>query len=694
MRSRVAVFAAITLGLAASMLPSAAFAADPLDIGDSQVVDQIAAVSGDESSITSAFDELEDATGTQMHVVYVDSFDGASDWATTTAEQSDFGDDDIVLAIAVSDGEYQFAKADAFELSTGEIDGVIDDDVIPELQDGDWAGAAIAFAEGVESAETGGSSSESDSDSDSDSDSGSDGTSILSIFGSLLAGLVLFIAVIAIIVFVVVRMRRNRGGGAAPRSSVPTGPTQKELDQRAGTLLVALDDEVTSSEQELGFAVAQFGDEATAGFTAALASAKSKLAEAFTLRQRLDDSDPDTDQEKRDWTTRIIDLCTAADAELDAEAEAFAKLRELEKTAPSLVESLEKTLPSQRASLAAAEATVATLAKSYSPSAIKAISDNPAQANRLLDLADGSIASARAAIAAGRTGEAAVDARTAQASADQATQLVTAIDSFAASLADAAHRLDASIAEAKQDVAEARAANNPQLEPAIGPTEAAIAFATSSGYADPVGSLARLDKQAGHLNDAMSGIRENQLQVERARGLLRHALATARSEISACSDYLSTRRGGVKTDARTRLASARRHLETATSLTTSDPVTALAEAEQATSLAQEASRLAQNDVDDFGGDGGRGGGYGGGSGSGDNTGALIGGVLAGLLLGGGNRGGGSIFGGGGGGGGGSIFGGGGGSFGGGGGGFSGGFGGSGGGFGGGGGGFSGGGGKF
>jgi hypothetical protein len=96
-------------------------------------------------------------------------------------------------------------------------------------------------------------------------------------------------------------------------------------------------------------------------------------------------------------------------------------------------------------------------------------------------------------------------------------------------------------------------------------------------------------------------------------------------------------------EARTRLAEAQRHLDVALDQGRDDPVTALREAHQATSLAQSALDRAQDDVSTWsggsgGGPGGFGGGYGGGypRRGGVDLGSL---VLGGILLGGGRGGG-------------------------------------------------------
>ena len=86
------------------------------------------------------------------------------------------------------------------------------------------------------------------------------------------------------------------------------GLSLDELSKRGSSLLVEVDDAVKTSEQEVAFATAQFGDEAAAPFAAAVESAKVDLAKAFQLRRALDDSTKEDDAQRRAMLTEIITL--------------------------------------------------------------------------------------------------------------------------------------------------------------------------------------------------------------------------------------------------------------------------------------------------------------------------------------------------------------------------------------------------
>lgn len=105
------------------------------------------------------------------------------------------------------------------------------------------------------------------------------------------------------------------------------------MNRRAGSALVELDDALKTSEQELGFAVAQFGATATRDFEASLAAASSAIAKAFSLRQKLDESEPESPEQTRAMTIEIVELCKEADDLLDEQASAFDELRALETNA-------------------------------------------------------------------------------------------------------------------------------------------------------------------------------------------------------------------------------------------------------------------------------------------------------------------------------------------------------------------------
>ncbi|WP_207219031.1 TPM domain-containing protein [Pengzhenrongella frigida] len=636
-------------------------AADPPLNLPSELVDTAGVLGDRTDDVTQAQADLTDATGLQLFTVFVDSFNGADGvtWATESAELSGLGANDLLLAVAVDDRRYGLVASSDSPISDADQATIRSDVLEPRLSEDDWAGAVIDTADALEQAESG-----------SGVGSSGGGTSLLTVF---LIGL----AVIGgLLLFRSLRSRSKATGPGGPGGQ-PAPVDTATLDRQASAALVTLDDELRASEQELGFAQAQFGEEATRTFTTVLAAAKAAGLQAFGLRQRLDDSEPETDEQRRAMLVQILQLCTQADAALDEQTEAFDALRDLQARAPELLEATDRRAVEVSARIAPADEALRRLAETYPTTSLTTVYTNSENASGLLAAARESVAEGRAAVAAGDLAAAVVAARTAENAVAQSVSLLDAIDRAGQELAGATAAITAGIASLGADLDDvARLAPG---DPAVGAAAAAAGAARDAARAagpgsDPLKLLSDLRTAEATLDKALEPARGAAEQAERARGQLAAAVGPLRSRVRAVSDYIETRRGAVGPEARTRLAEAQRLLGEAESLAGTDPPRGLDCAQRADQLAAQAQHLAQQDVQAF--EQSRRGGGPGGLGGGSNAGSLIlGGILLDSLLrggGGGGRGGGWGGGGGGFGGGGGGFGGGGGGFGGGGGGFGGG----------------------
>jgi hypothetical protein len=458
--------------------------------------------------------------------------------------------------------------------------------------------------------------------------------------------------------------------GAARAGSAPVAPQVPlaELQQRAASALVQTDDAVQTSEQELGFAIASYGD-AAEPFRVALGEAKTRLDEAFRLRQKLDDVQPDTEEQTREWNIRIVQLCEEANTALDEQADAFDELRALEKNLPAAIAAARTELTATEARIDAARTTLATLQTRFTDSTLNTVADNPDQAAERLTFATTALAGAEEDVTTSELSEAAVGVQAAQESIVQAQRLLEAIDKVGADLAATRSAIDTAMVDLQRDLADARAlaaAGDPQgsVTAVASSTESALADVQRELGANAINahSLAeKLELANREIDGVLAAVRDRQAQDRRASAALRQVLGSAESKVSAATDFISARRGGVGAEARTRLAEASRLVSSAHTAAATDPALALAHAQRADGLAAQAIQLAEQDVSGFnsnaggmGGLGGLGGGMlgGGSGGSGGNgmMGAILGGIIIDQVLGGGNRGGG-MFGGGGGGGG-------------------------------------------
>jgi hypothetical protein len=630
----------VVLGATALLLLSGgpALAEDPFRL-DGQVVDEAGVLSsGEESQVADALDQLQAEDGTQLFVVFVDTFGGQTpgEWMQSTRQLSSLGGNDALLAVAVEDRDYAFTVPNGSDVSVSDADQLAGQAVEPEFADGDWATGTVAFADILRTGEAPGSGS---------ADSGGGGA--LLVVGA--------IAVVGGGAYLVSRSRRRKREAQPPpvqrleRPDPHAGTTTEQLQSQANNALLELDEAMKTSQLDLDYARSQYGEEAVGGFDTALATSRDELSRAFTLRQQLDDDIPEDEPTTRQMLGEMLRLTQAADARLDAQADAFGRLRDLENTAPQVLEALAPRIAALRQRIPQEEQRLADLRGRFADAAVAPVRDNGTEAQARLAAAEQEVNEALDALGAGRPGEAVGDIRAAEDAVAQTTTLLDAIGRLATDLDAAAARVAAVRAETEKDLAEARslvaAGQRSGLGPQITRAEAALASADealSGPQPDPLAALRQLEEADIALEQALSVARDAQTQTRRAAAALDQAVLTARSTIAAAADFISTRRGAVGAEARTRLAEAQRHLDVAVDQGRDDPTTALREAHQATALAQSALDLAQDDVSTWaGGYGGGPGGYGGYGGGypgrgGVDLGSL---VLGGILLGGGRGGG-------------------------------------------------------
>ncbi|MFB6818020.1 TPM domain-containing protein [Streptomyces sp. NPDC056347] len=650
-------------------LPAArpALADGPVDLSrDGQITDRVDALGNRTDQVRAALDRLYADRRVQLFVVYVRDFSGrsAQSWADATADRNGLGRDDVLLAVATHDRRYAYTVERDSRLTDAQLRDVAGTAIEPALRVHDWAGAAIGAADGY-AAVLADEPVPAPSLTPGPADPGGSGSG-----GTNTADLVLPVVVVggaaAAAGYAYTRRRRRgatrttpaaKGWGPAAGPGGPPVPLP-ELDARAKEALVETDDAVRTSEEELGFATAQFGEEAAAPFTSAVDFAKGELTIAFRVRQRLDDAFPEDDTDRRRMLDEILARCADAGARLDAVSGDFDRLRALEREAPQALAAAETAFRDLAGRVPGAEAALIAMRGRYAASASAAAAEDLEQARDRLLFATSNLNRARQSVDAADRSAAAVYIRAGEGAVDQAATLVDAVERRARELAEAADRLPGALAETETDLADAggllegTGAGVPtaDLRGRIARARSvieAVRGELAAGPYDPIDALRRVEEADTALDAALAGAREREEGDRRALALLDGATLTARSSVAAAADLIATSRGAVGSQARTRLAEAQRRLERSGELAgTGDPQAALAEVQQADALAGQARRLAEHDVRSYGGPGGAVGGPAGGSGVG---GAVLGGIILGGLLGGGGGGRGGYAGGGGGG---------------------------------------------
>ena len=406
---------------------------------------------------------------------------------------------------------------------------------------------------------------------------------------------------------------------------------------QASRALVATDDAVLTSEQELGFAAARFGEHEVAPFSAAVGLARAELATAFRLRQRLDENIRVDDVTRRSYLTEISARCTEASRMLDERSAGFDRLQDLAGRAPELLAEVDAHVAQQTARVAGSCRILSHLAAKYTVQAAAGVAANPDQAAERLDFAASCLAAARPELTTDERDQAAILLQAAESGADQATDLLNGVEHMEAELTQAASALPAALRELDAEIAEAGAllAGQPEDERATQVSRAqAIAGGVRSQQAagpfDALAALRDLQQADAALDHALASTRTEGARRQRARAALDQAMLVARSSVTPAGDFITTRRGGVGATARARLAEARRHFRQSIRSAQNDPEAALTEAQQADALAQEARAIAGQDASRF--DSGQADPAGGGVISGLSA-AILGGIVIGSVSG-------------------------------------------------------------
>ncbi len=440
------------------------------------------------------------------------------------------------------------------------------------------------------------------------------------------------------------RRRRARGrttpGGAPVRV---TEPAVAELGERARALLVEADDWVRVSREELGFVEGRVGvvgvrPDASLGaadvepFARVLRDAEAELAVAFRMRWQYESGVPGEDAARRHVLAGIVGRAEEAGRLLDAQAAAFDRLRGLEEgLGGGLSEALavaEARFRELAGRTGGADAALRDLGERYAPSALAAVVGHVEQAKDRLVFATTSLNQARQRADSGENGRAAGHLRSAEGAIAQAAVFIDGIDRLAGELATAAAMVPAALTGGEVEIAGARGSPEgvgdayvdvPPGELRARVTHADFALAVVremliAGPYDPLDLLRRIVRGVGPVVAGRAGV------------FPAAALVCARSAVADADDVVATHRAAVGSEARTRLAEARRLLTApAPAPTGRSPRRELADLLAADTLAQQARELAEQDVRVHGHPV---------DGPGEDVNGLAGAVLGGVLLGG------------------------------------------------------------
>lgn len=490
------------------------------------VTDESGVVS-DVESVQSALEDLQGETGHNLRVVYVSTFDGASsdDWAADTAEQSNLGSRDAVLAIATDSRQYSvWAGEDGF--TADEISDALTEDAMAQWQAGNWAEGTILVAEELESGQSFN-------------------------WGPLLVG-----ALIIVIVGGAYWLISKRRKSARERNEAAS---LEQIVKQASFQLLSADDGVRSASAELEYARAEFGTEATSQFSHALVDAQNAMQQAFEIQKRLDDDVPETPAQQFEMNQNIIELTGRAQQAITAQEAEFQKLRNLSATAGEHLAELDTRVKEIADQISSADAQLNSLALSYPESALETLRTYPSQILALLGSVTESTSEGRKLVDAGQNNKAVPYARMAEDALRQARNLAHKLSNARASLEEASAQMQQNIASISQDVADAKklGAGDPNISARAATAQKAIDYATGS-TPDPVKAVNDLTEAETALDAALEQVRTQEENRQRAESLAGRNQNLAQAAISEADSYIDQYSRYVSSRARTELAAARK----------------------------------------------------------------------------------------------------------------------------------------
>lgn len=591
----------------AALLSAPSAAAEPPFRLPDYVTDNAGALNDRQlAEVQKAVDQLYSERRVRLWVVFVESFapQGAVGWAQQTQKISDLGSEDAILAVATDPKQRSYAflvSPAAAGGSSTKVDNLRRDRIEPALRNSDWAGAAVAAANGLANLKG------------SPVGAGSGGGGGGSLMPLLLFGGVGVVGIGGTMLFSRRRRRKQHDAAVSAAKSIdPTDPAAlasvpiDALDDLSKSIVVEVDNAVRTSANELELAVEEFGEPQTRPFAAAVDNARETLKQAFTVRQKLDDGVPEPLPERRELLTKVVVSAAKANTELNKQSAAFHQMRDLVFNAPERLNALTQKLVTVTARLDPSDQKLAQLRTEFDESALASVARNVNAARERVGFADQAITRGReldAKPVAGEVSDLVDCVRGAESALQQANTMLDAVDSAASDIRRAVSTLPSAIediqrgiSQASEQLAKGGLAKAAELSAARDAAVKAVSAAQTSGAADPLGAFTQLTQADADLDRLLATAAEEREASERLQRSYEQALTTAQSRVRSVSDYIDTRRGSIGPEARTRLNEAVRQLEAAEAKRTTAVDEAIKHANGAAMLAAQAQQLANDDV--------------------------------------------------------------------------------------------------
>ncbi|MGW4929681.1 hypothetical protein ACWEOH_11035 [Agromyces sp. NPDC004153] len=385
-----------------------------------------------------------------------------------------------------------------------------------------------------------------------------------------------------------------------------------DVAKRAGSALVAADERIRLAADELDFAEAELGFDATEGLRQAIVSARQLLGDAFRLNRTNHDPFRGTAEDVLARNARIVLLCQEAEHVLDEHLSGLAAGITRSRHAPEVIAGVRADVERQCSRLPQARDTIDRLAVRYAREALAGVESNPAEAEQLLGFAEHSVGVAERRRHAGHREQSLVALEASVVSVRRAAALLDAVEAFEVEALRAESELAAIVEESRRALA--AALEEPHSRPvanAIADLQAALRDIPPVGViTNPFAHLSRLREARATLDAAIGAARERAAGPIVLVDHVRRAITQADRELDVARDAIAGHPGRIGAEALTRLAEAERirtdlshYLSgfgaTITTMDLDRRAQVIAMAQRAAFLASESLLLARSDLDAF-----------------------------------------------------------------------------------------------
>ena len=384
-----------------------------------------------------------------------------------------------------------------------------------------------------------------------------------------------------------------------------------DLAKRAGSVLLAADERIRVTVDEIGFAEAELGAAATTQLSEALVAVHAHLSDAFRLNRLNHDAIPGTADEVQARNVRIVQLCEWVGDVLDEQTSALADQIARARRAPEIIAGLRADTERLRARIPQARQTIEQLATRYAREALVQVEANQTEADQLLGFAEHSLGVAERRRDAGQREQADVALEASTESLRLAATLLDAVETFEVEALRAEATVAAIVEESRRDLAVAREGpHSRRVANAITELEAALAALPPAGVnTDPFAHLSRLREAHAALDAAIAAARERAARPIQPMAHVRRAIEAADRQLDVARDAIDGNRGWISAEALTLLAESERiRIDLSHSVSSSastvkvtppdDRAQMAAMAGRVASLAGEALDRARHDIDE------------------------------------------------------------------------------------------------